>query len=94
MEKCYPYIVAFFMPPKTLDELQSDANVPAKGYEIHHIVEKAQADADGISESVWDAPENRVHVPALKHWEITGWYMTPNENYGGLSPRNYLKGKS
>ena len=93
MEKCYPYIAAFFTPPKTLDELQSDANVPAKGYEIHHIVEKAQADADGIPESAWDGPENKVRIPTLKHWQITRWYMTPDDEFGGLSPRDYLHEK-
>ena len=94
MQRCYPYIAAFFAPPETLTELQNDANFPAKGYDIHHIVEKAQADADGIPESVWDTPENRVRIPTLKHWEITGWYMTPDEEYGWLSPRDYLRGKS
>ena len=41
MQRCYPYIAAFFAPPETLTELQNDANFPAKGYDIHHIVEKA-----------------------------------------------------
>lgn len=94
LEQCYPYIAAFFTPPKTLRELQDDANFPAKGYDIHHIVERAQAAAEGIPKSVWDAPENRVRIPTLKHWEITRWYMTPDEECGGLSPRDYLRGKS
>ena len=94
MQQCYPYIAAFFTPPETLTKLQNDANFPAKGYDIHHIVEKGQADGDGIPESVWDAPENRVRIPTLKHWEITGWYMTKNRDFGGLSPRDYLRGKS
>jgi hypothetical protein len=34
-----------------------------------------------------------VRIPTLKHWQITGWYMTPSEDYGGLSPRSYLRGK-
>ena len=34
-----------------------------------------------------------MRVPTLKHWEITGWYMTPNKDYNGLSPRAYLRGK-
>jgi hypothetical protein len=25
--------------------------------------------------------------------EITSWYMTKNKAYGGLSPREYLRGK-
>jgi hypothetical protein len=35
-----------------------------------------------------------VRVPTLKHWEITGWYMTKNKDFGGVSPRDYLRGKS
>ncbi|TAL80287.1 MAG: hypothetical protein EPN75_07910 [Beijerinckiaceae bacterium] len=90
----WPYIKSYFDPPKTLQELQADALKPETGYDIHHFVEKGQARADGIPESVWDAPENRVRIPTLKHWQITGWYMTPNDKYGGMSPRAYLKGKS
>jgi hypothetical protein len=93
-EQCLPYIEAYFTPPKTLEELQHDANFPEKGYDIHHTGEKAQAAADGVPVSVWNAPENRVRVPTLKHWEITGWYMTKNKDFGGVSPRDYLRGKS
>ncbi|HEV7911754.1 MAG TPA: hypothetical protein VGP28_11885 [Methylocella sp.] len=32
-------------------------------------------------------------IPRLKHWEITGWYMRGNKRFGGLSPREYLRGK-
>lgn len=94
MQQCYPYIASFFAPAETLTELQNDANFPAKGYDIHHIVEKAQADTDDIPKSIWDGPENRVRIPTLKHWEITKWYMTPNPDYDGLTPRDYLSGKS
>jgi hypothetical protein len=93
-EQCYPYIAAYFTPPETLQELQQDAQTPMKGYDIHHFVESSQAAAEGVPKSIWDGPENKVRVPTLKHWQITGWYMTPNENYDGLSPRNYLRGKS
>jgi hypothetical protein len=40
-----------------------------------------------------DAPENLVRVPTLKHWQITGWYMTEGEDYEGMSPREYLRDK-
>lgn len=94
LQQCYPYIVAYFTPPKTLEELQNGAKSRARGYEVHHNAEKGQAHADGIPKSIWNSPENRVRVPTLKHWEITGWYMEPNEDFDWLSPRNYLKGKS
>jgi len=30
----------------------------------------------------------------MKHWEINAWYQTENLNYGGLTPREYLSGRS
>lgn len=47
---------------------------------------------DGISERIIESPENRVRIPRLKHWEITGWYARGNRNFGGLSPRELLRG--
>jgi len=41
-----------------------------------------------------NALENLVRIPRFKHWEITGWYMTRNENYGGSAPRDHLRGKN
>lgn len=35
-----------------------------------------------------------VRIPTLKHWQINGWYGRKNAAYGGLSPRDYLRGKS
>jgi hypothetical protein len=40
------------------------------------------------------SPENIVRIPTLKHLDINGWYSTPNAKYDGLSPRDYLRGKS
>jgi hypothetical protein len=88
-----PHINAYFDPPKTLEELQQAVSEPQLGYDIHHIVEKGSAAEDGFPEGLIDGPENLVRIPRLKHWQITGWYMTGNEDYDGLSPRNYLRGK-
>lgn len=88
-----PYIVAFGDPPKSLEELQQAVSAPAKGYDIHHIVEKTSAAQDGFPRELIEASENRVRIPTLKHWVITAWYMTKNRKYGGLSPREYLRGK-
>jgi hypothetical protein len=79
--------------PKTLEELQRAVSRPKRGYDIHHIVEQTSAEQDGFPRSVIDAPNNLVRIPRLKHWEITGWYMTKNKAYGGPSPRAYLRGK-
>jgi hypothetical protein len=73
--------------------LQQAVSTPAKGYDVHHIVEQTPAEKSGYPRQMIDAPENLVRIPTLKHWLITGWYMTPNEDYGGISPRAYLKNK-
>ena len=92
--EAYPYIRSYLDEPKTLDELHQAVRTRDVGYDIHHIVEQTPAEQDGYPRSLIDGPENLVRVPTLKHWEITGWYMTGNEDYGGLSPRAYLRGKN
>jgi hypothetical protein len=39
-----------------------------------------------------DGPDNLVRIPKLKHQEITAWFRTGNERFGGKSPREYLRG--
>jgi hypothetical protein len=87
-------IEAYADPPKSLEELQEAVSTPAAGYDIHHIVEQTPAEQDGFSRSQIDSPANLVRIPTLKHWQITGWYMTPSEDFGGMSPRSYLRGRS
>jgi hypothetical protein len=41
-----------------------------------------------------DDPDNLVRIPALKHRDITSWFQTKNDDFGGLSPREYLRGKA
>ena len=65
---------------------------PQRGYDIHHPVEQRPAE-DGLSSDEIDASENRLRIPTLKHWEITARYATRSEEFGGISPRNYLRGK-
>jgi hypothetical protein len=88
-----PSVQAYLDPPKTLSDLQQAVSTPEPGYDIHHIVEKDSAKKDGFPPWIINGPENLVRIPRFKHWEITGWYMTGNEDYGGLSPRDYLRGK-
>jgi hypothetical protein len=87
-------IKAYLDPPKTWEELQRDALNPQPGYDIHHPVEKTPARKADFPESQIEGPDNRLRIPRLKHWQITGWYATPNDEFGGLSPRDYLKDKS
>jgi hypothetical protein len=89
-----PYIRAYLSPPKTLIELQQDVLNPQIGYDIHHIVEQTPARKEGFSDDIIDGADNLVRIPTLKHWQINGWYGRKNDKYGGLSPRDYLRGKS
>jgi hypothetical protein len=89
-----PYIAAYADPPKTLEELQQAVSTPAVGYDIHHIVEQTPAEQDGFSRSIIDSADNLVRIPTLKHWQINSWYQTLTDDYGGLSPRDYLRGKT
>lgn len=62
------------------------------GYEIHHIVEQNSAQPD--KEDRIESPENLVSIPTFKHHLITGRFSRKSKQYGGLSPRQYLKAKS
>lgn len=87
-----PEMRSYNDPPKTLEELQRAASTPAAGYDIHHIVEQNKKGQFG-TEAI-NSPENKMLVPRLKHRDITAWYQTKNPEYGGMSPRDYLEGKS
>jgi hypothetical protein len=95
-----PKIWSYLDAPKTLAELQSAATRSAPpGYEIHHIVEAQKGSSDPRSNALRfpgqiDALENLVRIPYWKHVEISAWYSRANRDYGGLSPREYLRGKS
>lgn len=89
----WPYVRASLQGPKTLEQLQADAKAPAAGYDIHHIVEQSAA-KDGIPRSLIDSPRNLVRIPKVKHWELNAWFDTKNSDYSGMTPRQYMKGKS
>lgn len=89
-----PLIDAYLDPPRTMAELQRDLGRHKAGYDTHHIVGRRPARQDGYASSQIETRENKVVIPRLKHWQITRWYMKKNNRYGGLTPRNYLRGKS
>ena len=91
LEPDAPVIRSFQDPPKTLEELQRDVANPAPGYDIHHIVEQQPAEDDGFPRALIDAPENLVRIPRYKHQELTAWYNTISDEFGNMSPRNYLR---
>ena len=74
--------------------MQQAVASPKAGYEIHHIVEQTPAEQEGYRRSLIDGPDNLVRIPTLKHREITAWYQTKNDQFDGLSPREYLRGKT
>lgn len=88
-----PYINAYLDTPKTLDQLQDAVSNPQTGYDIHHIVEQTSAERDGYPRRRIDAPDNLALVPTLRHWRINAWYQRKNDLFGGMSPRDYLRGK-
>lgn len=73
LDEARAYIHAYGDAPKSLDELQRRVSTPAKGYDIHHVVEQTPAAQHGFSRSLIDATDNLVRIPTLKHWEITAW---------------------
>lgn len=90
----FPFVRAYFDGPQSLQALQEGAKSPKRGYEIHHIVEQATANPDGSERASIRGSDNLVRIPAVKHWELNGWYETGNINFGDMTPREYLKGKS
>lgn len=80
--------------PKTFDELQTGVGLRRPGYDDHHIVEKTWAERFSFTRSEIDDPLNLVSIPRLKHYQITGWYSTKSDAFGGVSPREYLRDKS
>lgn len=89
-----PAMTSYSDPPRTFDELQSRVNPTSEpGYEDHHIEERTLLRRLGFTWGEINAPNNKVRSPTLKHYEISGWYGTPSEEFGGLTPRDYLRDK-
>ena len=89
-----PEINANNDPPKTFDELTDGVGTSKPGYQDHHIREQTSAARDGFSRDMIDGNDNVVKIPTLKHREITSWYGERNPEFGGISPREYLSGRS
>ena len=80
--------------PKTFEELREGVGQRKPGYDDHHIVEQTYAERWGFTRSQIDDPENVVKIPRITHYRITGWSMAKNDEFDGLSPREYLADKS
>lgn len=89
-----PAIKSYNDPPRTLEELQGRVSpISERGYQDHHIEEQTLLERLGFTRREIDAPTNKVRIPTLKHYEISGWYSARNEEFGGLTPRDYLRDK-
>jgi hypothetical protein len=81
-------------PAKTLEELQEPIGTDSQGgYHDHHIVGQHAQNREQFGDSRIDSRENKVRIPVLKHIDISAWYSRGNDEYGGLSPRDYLRDK-
>jgi len=81
-------------PPETLEQLQHNAQKPSEaGYHDHHIEEQTLLERLGFSRSERNRPDNMARIPILKHYDISGWYGRPNQEFDGLTPRQYLSDK-
>jgi hypothetical protein len=56
-------IEASLDPPKSLEDLQRAAVIPATGYQRHHIAEQDAAERDGYPRMLIDGPDNVVLIP-------------------------------
>ena len=81
-------------PAKTLEELQEPIGSDSQGgYHDHHIVGQHPENRARFGDSMIDSRENLVRIPLLKHIDISAWYSTRNDEFDGLSPRDYLRDK-
>lgn len=82
-------------PPKTLEELQERVGRSTDGgYHDHHIVNQHDGNRGAFGDQKIDSTSNLARIPILKHIEISRWYSTRNNDFGGLRPRDYLRDKS
>jgi hypothetical protein len=81
-------------PAKTLEELQEPIGSDSQGgYHDHHIVGQHAENRARFGDSMIDSRENLVRIPVLKHIDISAWYSKGNDEFDGLSPRDYLRDK-
>jgi len=75
--------------------LRAAAQSPSQdGYDDHHIVEQATANPDGSEDERMASPDNLARIPTVKHWELNRWYQRQNDDLGGMTPRQYVEGKT
>jgi hypothetical protein len=88
--------ISRFDKAKSLEELKAQLDrtpLEKLGYEEHHIVEQGPNEGK-ISGDLLQSKANRISIPYYAHRDISDFYSTPNPDYGGSSPRDFLRGKS
>ena len=67
------------LAPKSLGELHDGVfQADKRGYDVHHIVERASARDDNYPDAVINWADNLVLIPRYRHWQINSWFETPN----------------
>jgi hypothetical protein len=79
-----------FDKPEQFKEFYKHLSDPDRDW--HHIVEKGANFPEWMKHNT----VNMVKIPRAKHWEITQFYVTRNDDwpYLGQTPRAWLQGKS
>lgn len=65
----------------------------ADAYDLLRLVEQGRQN-DYLDQDQVQSPANVVRIPYYRHKDVQSYYQTPNPNLGGLTPRQYLRGKS
>ncbi|MEW6256633.1 MAG: hypothetical protein AB1592_11800 [Pseudomonadota bacterium] len=66
--------------------------------DIHHAGADHPVDTaamrPGFPRSQIDHPDNLVRISTFRHWKVTAWYQQRSARFAGMTPRQYLQGKS
>jgi len=85
-------IAAYRDEPKILEELQRAVKSQNRVMINTISSSKLRLNVSALREARLTIPKT-LSAFAVEHYEITGWYGTRTDEYGGLSPREYLSDK-
>src|SRR5205823_3428368 len=81
-----------FRNGKTLQEIQSHPG--GEGYQEHHFLENTKENQSNLPEAVREAHENKGNIPTFSHEDLHAEMSRKNEELGGQTLRDSLRGKS
>ena len=74
---------------------QSNSGTNSAGRtEVHHVVERCQANKSGFSQSQIQADSNKIELPYDTHRAISGYYSSKQDFTNGMRVRDWLAGQS